>query len=624
MASALLNRMILAFRAGFQFHGRRNLYEVFGYPRTLLAADLLAKYQRQDIVSRIVNMPPEEMWSLKPSFESPDGLQSQWDDIATRFNLWDRIIQADKLCCFGPFSVLFLGLPGADLSKPAPYNCLSNGLDNLYYIQAHGAADVMVETWEQDTTNPRYGQPVTYQVRVGPEVSARSIFVHWTRIVHIVDRPLKGLIFGEPRLVQVFNILEDLLKLAGGSAELFWITANRGMQVDVDKEMDLGKEDAAALTDELEEFHHGLRRYIRTRGVTVKNLGSDVADPRGSFEVTISLLSGATHIPQRILMGAEAGQLASEQDRANWAEYIERRRTSFGVPYILKPILQRFGDLGYFAKDDWLKAEFDWPEAFHMNPVERANSQASFARSVVNLSRRNQFGNPLISDEEARKSLGLEPVPTSGETMPAAPPKPTGPSASPEGKGSQSSVTDAPSAISEAAATIVDSVNRSIAAAESVAGRTNPMIVAAVNRMGERVNEMSIRPIELRATLEMPEGAITVRNDVRVEPAAVHAPIQVAPAAVTTGDVHVHNAVESPAVHIQNAVEQPAVHVENHVAAAAAPEVKMGDIHVNAELRPSEAKPASTSKVIVGQRMPDGSMRAVVTEQPSNIDTSKG
>jgi len=416
--SNLFQRLMVAARAGLSFGGRRNMYKVFGYPDTLTSEHLLAKYQRQDITSRVVDMPPEEMWSVPPVMVTPEGEKDKWDDFAKRMKLWERIIQADKLLSFGEYSVLWLGLPG--LPKSAAPKVTD--VEDFLYVQAYGGENVKIKTYEDNTSNPRYGQPVVYEVRVGPnKTQSMSQDVHFSRIVHIVDRPLQGLMSSEPRLAQIYNTLDDIFKTSGGSAETYWLTANRGIQADIDKEMELDPKDAEALSDELEEYQHDLRRFIRTRGVKITPLGSEVADPRGVFEVLISILSATTSIPQRILMGAEAGQLASEQDRANWAEYIGRRRAVFGVPFVLRPIIERLEGLKYLKEDTALETAWQWEEAFHVSPLEYSQIVAANARAAVNLSRRNQFGNPLLTDEEARRMLGMEDKPKGGETMPKAP-----------------------------------------------------------------------------------------------------------------------------------------------------------------------------------------------------------
>jgi hypothetical protein len=424
MASALMSRNWISQLIGITFKGARDLYNVFGYPKQLSAEMLLGKYQRQDITSRIVNMPPEEMWATPPEMKPSHGVKAKWDEFVAKMVLWQRIIQADKLCAFGPFSILWLGLAG-DQRGPAPK---ISALEDMLYLQAYGGQNVSVKAYEENTSNPRYGQPVMYEVKTGPQpLQAKTIQVHYSRVIHIVDRPLEGLMFGEPRLAQIYNVLDDLLKVSGGSAETFWLTSNRGMQADVDKDMQLSAADADALSDEIEEYQHQLRRWIRTRGVKINTLGSDVADPSGVFNVLISIISGTTNIPQRILMGAEAGQLASEQDRANWADFMERRVKVFGEPYVLRPICQKLEDLGYFSKDTVAKmglgtpdSVFKWPEIFHMSPLEESNALNSEARALVNFSRRNQFGNPIITDEEVRRRFKLDDKPPAGETMPDA------------------------------------------------------------------------------------------------------------------------------------------------------------------------------------------------------------
>jgi hypothetical protein len=158
----------------------------------------------------------------------------------------------------------------------------------------------------------------------------------------------------------------------------------------------------------------------------------------------MATLAGATSIPQRILTGSEAGQLASEQDRANWATYIERRRKVFAEPYVLKPILLRLEELGYLKPEEAQKATFEWPEAFQTNPIEESSIRANDGRALVNYSRRAQFGNPIVTDEEVRRRMDLPDKPPAGETMPQTPKK-----ASPAPKNPGASNVESPAAIEE-------------------------------------------------------------------------------------------------------------------------------------------------------------------------------
>lgn len=375
------------------------------------------------------------------------------------------------------------------------------------------------------------------------------------------------------------------------------------MQVDVDKEMDMNADDANALTAELDEFQHGLRRYVRTRGVKINSLGSDSADPTGVFDVLMSLLAATTSIPQRILMGSEVGQLASEQDRANWSEYIERRRTTFGGPYVLTPIFRKLGELGYFPPDAWQNAEWTWPEAFHMNPVEKSNARASNARAIANLSRRNQFGNPVVSDEEVRIWFDLPEKVAAGATMPEMPaPTTGGPQSAPSGgagKKKVASVTDAPSAIANREAFVEGEVIQGVDRIEI------PLSI--------RLGDIHVH------NPEQPPAEVTVNNN--VSPANVTVPVtnHVAPAAVTveTPEVRVVNNVAPAEVRIPVNVAAPEIKLGDIHVEAPEVEVKMGEINVNATLTPAAGKKASATKYITASRNPvTGTLEGLVSDKP--------
>jgi hypothetical protein len=242
----------------------------------------------------------------------------------------------------------------------------------------------------------------------------KTIQVHHSRIIHFAENSLENDIIGTSALLCVFNLLDDLLKVVGGSAETFFITSNRGMQVDVDKEMELTGDDADALEKEVEEYTHQLRRIIRTRGVKINNLGTDIADPRGAFSTIMQLISGATGIPQRVLLGSEAGHLASDQDRANWADRIRERRNTWAEPRLLRQLIKTLVSSGVLPEPQETpslngvsKPTIVWPEAYQMSPLEKSNERQRLAQTVNQLSQQKRNGWILTTQEEARKIIGL-------------------------------------------------------------------------------------------------------------------------------------------------------------------------------------------------------------------------
>lgn len=327
-------------------------------------------------------------------------LEKAWDKLLRDpiLNLASVFEKADKLAGMGAYSVIVLGFDDAttQLKMQQPVKHASE----LKFVRAYSCAGAKIKEWEDDPTNPAFGMPRMYTLNPGDETShqgqgaaigaasslmskgKQNIDIHASRVIHITDDELESSVYGHPRLVNVYNHVLDLIKVVGGAAEMFWIAGNRGLHVDVDKDMTARPEDLASLAAEVEDYTNNLTRVLRTRGVKVGNLGSDVADPTGTFKTLISTIAGATGIPQRQLIGAEAGQLASQQDRANWADYLDSRRKRVAEPIYIRPFVRRLMDTGILPE-----AEFNvlWPEAFTMNPLERAQAAAQKGRVLASL-----------------------------------------------------------------------------------------------------------------------------------------------------------------------------------------------------------------------------------------------
>jgi hypothetical protein len=400
---------------GTMFGGARDLYATFGYKREPRFDDFLFKYMRQDIARTIVNAPCDAIWSDPPSIQADPTFNLAWQQLLANHNIWHVLNNADRLAGIGAFSIVLLGF---DDAKPLsqPVQPIVSGATKkgraLLYMQAYMQGSVRISSYVTNSSDPRFGLPLMYHVKpssqdfvtatamasgqsgsgtgAAPMAGGSSVAptlgafdVHWSRVIHIADNTLENGVYGMSRLYACYNLLDDMLKVAGGSAETYWLTANRGMQADVDKEMELDPADAANLEKEIDEYQHDLRRVIRTRGVTMKDLGSQVANPTGPFEVLLSLLAAATRIPKRILIGSEAGQLASTQDRANWATLIGERQVGYAAPVIVLPLIARLVYAGVLPPaNDFIVT---WPDAFKLSPLERGQTSAQMARSAANL-----------------------------------------------------------------------------------------------------------------------------------------------------------------------------------------------------------------------------------------------
>jgi len=404
--SELVSRARLAEQAGITFGGDRNTYQALGYKRELQAQDYRARYERGDISARIIEAYPSATWrgvgGELIEDENPDvvtGFEEAWFDLARRLNVWSVFKRADILAGLGRYAVVLIGAPGEldqEITTVTP--------DQIFYLQAFSEEDAEIKEFDKDATSTRFGQPTLYGLkRISPDPAIITRNVHWTRIVHVADGTLSDLVYGTPRLKRVWNRLDDLDKLVGSGSEAFWIRAHQGLQFDIDKDLKPNPEEKAAMSAEIDEYINNIRRVIRTRGVTVNPLGSDVADFATNVASVISLISSATGIPQRILMGSERGELASTQDRENWTERVQDRRDEFAGPMVVRQFVDRLINLGALPKP----VEYDvrWPEVNDMTDEQRVDVAVKYA------SINSQAGETVVTANEIRdRALNMEPL----------------------------------------------------------------------------------------------------------------------------------------------------------------------------------------------------------------------
>lgn len=458
-AQGLFNRMRM-WLAGVTFHGRRDMYELFGWDRYVDYRNFIAAYYRQSLAKRVIDAPVLGTWTDPPQLMAQQEFLDAWDDIVENHNLWAHIVRLDKLAGLGRFAVMVVGFDdGQDLDTPISLgrDGISRRKREVIYLQPYHEGAITIIEYEQDTKSPRFGKPVMYSINPGRFIvegltstsqasviapSLRTPFrCHYSRIIHVAENLLEDSIFGSSRLEVVYNDLSDVLKVTGSSAESFWMIANRGMQVDVDKEIDLAPEDAAQLQQEVEDYQHQLRRFIRTRGVTITPLGAEKVDPQALYMVLLSLIATATGIPQAILQGSSPRILAAKTDRASWADRLQERQSEYAEPIILRRVLDCFVNAGAVPVPENL--EISWPETFKMDPLERAQTSAQMARSAVNLTKAWVFAapkdpltgepletQPLFTADEMRRmvSFGRHP-PIFDSPAPAAKPTPAPPTA---------------------------------------------------------------------------------------------------------------------------------------------------------------------------------------------------
>lgn len=415
--SMLIERMQFLRAAGLSFGGKRDLYEILGYPDVISPEQYRRRYTRGGIAGRVVDAMPKATWRAGGEIiedENPEvstDLEKTWEALEKRLRLIAMFQRLDILANQGRYACLLLGAPGTfdtELKKGNP--------DKLLYVTPFAEEDARIMTWELNEQDPRFGQPTSYQLsRLAPNslalFGARNVPaftpvafqkpVHWSRIIHVpAEGVLDSDIFGPPALERVWNLLDDLDKVIGGGAEAFWLRANQGLHLNIDKDIKtLTPEEKADLSTQADEYQHNIRRMLRTRGVEIDTLGSDVANFSNPADAVVTQISGAKAIPKRILTGSEMGELASSQDRENFRDQVNGRQIGYATPWLIRPFIDRLMAYNYLPTPGTGPDGYEWKWSHVQVLTEQEKAEGASKWAGVNSAQ----GAPVFLNAEIRE-----------------------------------------------------------------------------------------------------------------------------------------------------------------------------------------------------------------------------
>lgn len=295
---------------------------------------------------------------------------------ATEFTTREEDIQGSEQ----QYDTLF-GLQGEAEYRPSPIGSdqqyfgvqfgpdeRSNKRSNLklLFLRPFDESLVQIVRYEWNINNPRFGMPVMYRVTLndpreqhgGIGLPMATVFVHWSRIIHVADNLSSSEIFGAPRMRVVLNRLLDLQKIYGASAEGYWQAAFTGLSIETHPQ--LGGDvtfDAADMRDQLENYVNSLQRYLALTGVSAHTLAPQVSDPASQIDKHLEAICIQLGIPKRIFMGSERGELASSQDDGSWNDRIRARQRNFITPRIICPFVDRLIAVGVLPEPKQIEKE---------------------------------------------------------------------------------------------------------------------------------------------------------------------------------------------------------------------------------------------------------------------------
>jgi len=401
LVSVVSSRAQLQQQLGMSYGTDRDLYTILGYPKTITFSQYNARFTRQDIAKRVITAFPDATWTGKIEVSDNDSdddspFEEAWKDIVRKQKVYHYLRRVDTLSRVGQYAVLLLGFgDGKRLNTPVLSRKGKAAKRDLLFLQPYAQNHASILKLNDDTKSERFGMPDEYEVVVSLDNSTNSDItgasnmqtksqtqtVHWTRLLHVAPDPTESDVYGTPALEAVYNRLQDLELTAGGSTEMFWRGAFPGMAMLArnDAEMDMTE---TAMEDQMEDYIHGLSRYLKLQGMDVQTLSPNIAPGKDQIMVLVALVSGCTGIPMRILLGSERGELASTQDKKAWDERINERRTSMAEPLILRPFVNSLIEAGVLPEPEGGTFTVKWPEVDALSSKDMADVEETRMKTL--------------------------------------------------------------------------------------------------------------------------------------------------------------------------------------------------------------------------------------------------
>ena len=417
------------------YEGSRNYNKVLGYPSEIPLTDYITRYDRQDIAARIVDLPAQDTWRKPPPITEDGNADTEfakaWENLETRLRIYSLLARGDKISGIGRYGVMFIGFAdGSDRPDQEVQAGSITSPEDVIFLRPFSEDKAGIKTWDTDPQSERFGLPVLYSLRVD---SGGQMDVHYTRCLHLADNKLDSEVYGVPRLKRVFNRLDDMLKVVGGSAEATWLNMRPGTLLTTQPGFEFGDDDTAKkeIEGEIEEYLHGMARVMTIEGVDLKQIAGQIMSPEEPFNVYLSLIAAASGIPQRILLGSAAGELASAiQDEKQWYGHVAWRQANYAEPEILRPFIDMLisygalpapGEGGYdIGELDTDSVTYIWPPLFQLSDTEQAEVRSSTATAIAAL--KSPSGRLPLAEGEIRLMLGYEetrpPDPEGTEALP--------------------------------------------------------------------------------------------------------------------------------------------------------------------------------------------------------------
>jgi len=382
-------RQILNTTLGLSFGGQRDIYEATGWCKNP-TYNTYFNYYNRGLGGTIVDLMPSQCFSQFPNITINDEVDTEVTKLF-KDKIFANLLKVDKYSGIHNYSVLFLGFnDNKSFDKPV------ERASELLYTAPFLESQCNIAKFDGDNSSVNFGKPELYNINF---CDNSSKIVHYSRLLHVAENPISVEYLGQPRLERVLNNLYNIDKILSASSEVYWKNAVNGMAFVSDGDSDFSEDDQQKISDQLDDYEHGLSRFLKLQGLDVKNLANTPTSPTEYLEVELILICSILGIPKRLLIGSENGSLASTNDAINWENKVQNRRDQYITPFMLQPLLTKLINTGVISQKDY---QIGWQFTNNLSETEQVKNNLIRANILDKLLK---LENNILSEDEIKQLI---------------------------------------------------------------------------------------------------------------------------------------------------------------------------------------------------------------------------
>ena len=405
----------------------------YGYKDTLTFDDHYQMYRRFGLAKAGIDMTINQCWSQPPSIhQAKDAVDAQdrhdrneWekklDNIIDKHNLWKMLKAADKrqaIYQYGAVIVQVRGI-GDQVDWGKPLGRITDG--NIVRFIPVYQSQLDVSEYDTNQASERYGEPIMYNFQESnlnndyeEQQRTRSVPVHHSRVIVFAEGADDGSIFGTPKNEAGFNDLITLEKIIGAGGEGFWKNASSkfALESGAKDEEPPSEEELEAMDEALQEFHKGFDKHLFAQKLKLNPLSVSLPDPKEFFNNALASYSASVETPNKILIGAQTGRLAADEDGKFWLSNCMSRSKDF-CDQMVKQVIDWLIDHGVLNRKPYI---VEWPDL--LAPSD--DDKVSIVEKMANVNQKvlALMGEPVFTATEMRQVAGYDPLDESDFGMP--------------------------------------------------------------------------------------------------------------------------------------------------------------------------------------------------------------